>query len=284
MELSDLTVFQTVAREGGINAAATKLHRVPSNVTARIQKLEAELGKQLFLREKNRLRISPYGAQLLDYADQILALADRALLDLNQATPQGSLTIGSMESVAATCLANWLSQYHQAYPGVELSVKTQPTGDLMEQVMEGALDLAFVADPPKDSRLNQLDVIKETLVLVSDRRSPRIRHPNDLNGNVALLGFGARCAYRNRLQQWLQQSTRVLKVIEISSYPTLLSCAAAGMGVGLVTQSILDNYPSIDSLKAHKLPQKWSRSTTSLIWRCDNQAPSVQAFVELIKA
>ena len=61
MELSDLKVFQQVVLSGGITAAAQKLNRVPSNITARIQKLELQLNTQLFLREKNRLRISPAG-------------------------------------------------------------------------------------------------------------------------------------------------------------------------------------------------------------------------------
>ena len=40
MELSDLKVFIAVVENGGITSAATKLNRVPSNVTARIKKLE----------------------------------------------------------------------------------------------------------------------------------------------------------------------------------------------------------------------------------------------------
>jgi DNA-binding transcriptional LysR family regulator len=52
MELSDLEVFRTVVATGGISRAAEYLHRVPSNVTTRIQKLEHELKKQLFVREK----------------------------------------------------------------------------------------------------------------------------------------------------------------------------------------------------------------------------------------
>ena len=63
MELSDLRVFCTVVEQKGINKAAENLHRVPSNITARIQKLEAELNQTLFFRTKNRLKISPAGEQ-----------------------------------------------------------------------------------------------------------------------------------------------------------------------------------------------------------------------------
>lgn len=68
MELSDLTIFCTVVESGGISSAAQQLNRVPSNITSRVKKLEAELNKPLFIREKNRLRVSPAGEQLFDYA------------------------------------------------------------------------------------------------------------------------------------------------------------------------------------------------------------------------
>ena len=44
MELSDLHIFRTVVREGGIVRAAQRLHRVPSNITTRIKQLDASIG------------------------------------------------------------------------------------------------------------------------------------------------------------------------------------------------------------------------------------------------
>ena len=58
MELSDLQIFRTVVREGGIVRAAQRLHRVPSNITTRIKQLEASIGVQLFTRERHRLTLS----------------------------------------------------------------------------------------------------------------------------------------------------------------------------------------------------------------------------------
>ena len=63
MDFTARQVFKAVADEGGISAAARKLHRVQSNVTTRIQQLEASLGAQLFVRAKGRLHLSR-GSQL----------------------------------------------------------------------------------------------------------------------------------------------------------------------------------------------------------------------------
>ncbi|WP_241026592.1 LysR family transcriptional regulator [Burkholderia sp. Se-20378] len=53
MNLTDLRVFQAVALTGGITRAAALLHRVPSNITTRIQQLERDLDVSLFIREGN---------------------------------------------------------------------------------------------------------------------------------------------------------------------------------------------------------------------------------------
>ena len=103
MELADLQVFRTVVEEGGIAAAARKLHRVPSSVTTRVQQLEATLGVRLFVRERQRLHLSAAGERLLEYADRMLRLADEARSAV-AGLPGGVLRLGALESTTASRL------------------------------------------------------------------------------------------------------------------------------------------------------------------------------------
>ncbi len=73
MDLTQLEMFNAVASTGSITRAAQKVHRVPSNLTTRIHQLEADLGVELFIRENQRLRLSPAGHSFLRYSQQILA-------------------------------------------------------------------------------------------------------------------------------------------------------------------------------------------------------------------
>jgi len=282
MELSDLRVFIKVVEQGGITRAATELNRVPSNVTARIKKLEQELGKLLFIRENNRLRISPAGEQLIPYAKQLLALAQQTLDELIDDSPKGKLKIGSMEAVAATRLVEPLMCFHREYPVVELEIKTAPTGDLIKQVLAGELDMALVADPKKDSRLVIIPVFKETLVMISDLSHKPIKCPQDLKSDTTIMGFSSSCAYRTRLSDWVRQDRDLIKPVEINSYHTLLSCVAAGMGVGIVPLALLDDYPFANSIQVHALPSQWQQSITCFIWRKDSVKTSVEAFTECV--
>ena len=263
---------------GGITPAAQKLNRVPSNVTARIQKLEEELGVALFLREKNRLRISPSGEQLLPYAQQILALSQQAIHELQQTQPKGTLNIGAMEAVAATRLTYPMVHFHNQYPQVNLHVKTGPTGTLIEQVLSGELNIALVADPPKDSRLHIEAAFDEELVLVSNLNHKPIKRPKDIANHASLLGFNHKCAYRTRLTDWVKQDSLLANVMEISSYHALLSCVVAGMGVGIVPRALLEQYPYSNNIQVHELPKKWRQTRTAMIWRKDSITPNIKAF------
>src|SRR5207244_2015214 len=97
MDFAALQVFKAVVDEGGISPAARKLHRVQSNVSTRIQQLEASLGTRLFVREKRRLFLSPAGELFLGYVDQLLKISEQARSAVLGDKPRGVLRIGTLE-------------------------------------------------------------------------------------------------------------------------------------------------------------------------------------------
>ena len=102
MDLAALRIFKAVVEHGGINRAAAKLHRVPSNITTRVRGLEEQLGTKLFVRDGRRLVLSADGRLLLTYAEQLLRLALEAETALRNGKPRGTLRIGALESTSAT--------------------------------------------------------------------------------------------------------------------------------------------------------------------------------------
>ena len=127
MNFVALQVFKAVVAEGGISAAAKKLHRVQSNITTRIQQLEASLGVELFIREKRRLVLSSAGELFLGYADRMLQLSEQARDSMRGDTPRGVLRIGTLESTAASRLPPLLSRYHEKHPSVRVELTTGTT-------------------------------------------------------------------------------------------------------------------------------------------------------------
>jgi DNA-binding transcriptional LysR family regulator len=282
MDLAALRIFKAVVEQGGINRAAAKLHRVPSNVTTRVKQLEQRLGAKLFLRDGRRLALSPQGKLLLTYADQLLRLSAEAENALRNGKPSGTLRLGALESTAATRLPPVLSRYHEKYAEVQIELVTGTSGALVSRVRERDLEAAFVAEPFNADDLETQVAFVEELVLIAPRSVGRIRAPADIE-NRTIIGFATGCSYRRRLETWLQ-SAGVLadRVMEFQSYHAIVACVAAGSGVAIVPRSIIEITPGGREVATTPLPKVVARSRTQLIWRPERRSAALEAMQELL--
>ena len=284
MELSDLCIFQAVVRAGGVTRAANQLHRVQSNITTRVKQLEEKLGVALFMREGKRLKLTPAGMVLFDYADRLIALAQEAREALLDQTPRGLLRLGAMESTAAVRLPAPLSDYHQRYPDVTLELHSGNPRQLTARVLAGELEAALVTGPVPDGPLESLALYDEELVIVAAKHAPRFGSARDLT-NRTVLAFEPGCPHRKRLEDWFARGRQLPeRIVEMSSYHALLGCAAAGMGVALLPKSVLDAFPGRAALSVHPLRGPHGSARTLLIWRKGAQAPKIRALAEILLA
>lgn len=146
MDLTQLEMFNAVASTGSITRAAQRVHRVPSNLTTRIRQLEADLGVELFIRENQRLRLSPAGHSFLRYSQQILAPWTRREWWWRATNPVGCFH-----------LVRWRAPRRYGSPALWptlisatrkfTALSTGPSGTMIDGVLEGALSAAFVDGP-----------------------------------------------------------------------------------------------------------------------------------------
>jgi DNA-binding transcriptional LysR family regulator len=285
MDLSDLRIFRAVAQSGGITSAAKQLNRVQSNVTTRIQKLEERLGVRLFVREGKKLQLAPAGRILLDHAEQILALVERAHDAIHQKKPFGLLRLGTMESTAAARLPEPLSEYHRLYADVSIELRTGSPREQVAQVLSGELDAALVAEPVCDPRLEILPIYDEELVIVGSHRHQPIRSPHDVQPRSAL-AFHPGCPHRTRLEGWFaREGVFIERVVELTSYHAMLGCAVAGMGIALMPLSVLQTYSERSRLSVHPLTDPdFGRAKTLLAWRKDMPQSKVTCLADILLA
>jgi DNA-binding transcriptional LysR family regulator len=283
MDLSDLHIFKTVAEEGGIARAAHKLHRVPSNISTRVKQLEQSVGAQLFVREKQRLFLSPSGEHLLGYADKLLRLSAEALGAVSKAPPRGLLRLGALESTAASRLPKVLAAYHEAYPEVRIELITGTNDALTAAVLERRVEAAFVAEVPSTKDLAAQKLFRERLVVISSLDHVPIRRPQDVDGD-SVIAFPSGCAYRRVLQHWLgRERVSSVRVLELSSYHAIVACVASGTGVALMPESVLDTVQHA-AVARHPLPKVQAQRITPLIWRAADQSPALLALRKVATA
>ena len=267
IDLESLHIFRTVASEGGVNRAAEKLHRVPSNVTTRIRQLEDYLGVRLFRRDGRSLSLTAEGKTLLNYAVRLLRLADEAVDELRTGKAQGVFRLGSLESTAGSRLAPILSRYHAAHPGVVVELVTGTTGALLNRVRNFEIEAAFVSEPFTAPELEALPVFREELVLITPRDTGPIRSARDL-GRLTMIAFAHGCSYRKRLDDWLgSENVMSERVLEFGSYQGMIACVAAGTGFAVVPKSVLGALQAADKVRQHQLPERIAANCTHLVWR-----------------
>ncbi|ANY88784.1 MULTISPECIES: putrescine utilization regulator PtrR [Pseudomonas] len=281
MEFSQLRIFQAVAEEGSVTRAAERLHRVPSNLSTRLRQLEEQLGVELFVRERQRLQLSPAGKVLLDYANRLSTLRDEAIAAVQGGQPAGDFVLGTMYSTAATHLPPLLARYHQAYPAVNLQVQAAPSGELLEGLLAHRLDAALVDGPLSLAGLDGVPLCEEVLVLITRPEHPPVRSARDVAGR-AVFTFRQGCSYRMRLEAWYAHDhTPMGRVMEIESYQSMLACVIAGAGVALMAQSMLDTLPGRDQVQAHRLQAPFDHAVTWLMWRQGMLGANLQAWIDV---
>lgn len=281
MNFADLQIFKTVVEEGGIVKAAHKLHRVPSNITTRIKQLETAVGIPLFHRNRQRLHLSPSGELLLGYASRLIDLSEEARHVVAGTAPQGVLKLGALESTTASRLPAMLAEFHRQYPDVRLELTTGTNDALVNAVTERRLDAAFIAERPSSRTLAHLPVFRERLTVISSLDHAPIRNSRDTEGH-SLIAFPDGCAYRRALQRWLRRdSLTTSRVLELSSYHAIVACVAAGAGIALMPEAVLDTMPQAH-VRRNRIPRSQSDIVTPLIWRKGEISPPVLALRTLV--
>jgi DNA-binding transcriptional LysR family regulator len=281
MDLAALEIFRTVVEAGGITRAATRLHRVQSNVTTRIRQLEQSLGVELFLRDGKRMVLTPAGQTLFDYARRILQLSDEARHAVQPARPHGRLRVASMESTAASRLPTVLARYHQAWPDVELELVTLPTRQALDALRRFEVDCAFVAEPLGDAELVTRPAFTEELVIIASAQHAPIHSAADLERHT-LLAFEAGCNYRTRFEQWCSRDGHAVgRVIQLGSYHAIVACAAAGIGVAIMPRSVLTLYRDLPQISIHPLGDEGD-VTTVLAWHPAMGSAALAALADML--
>lgn len=270
MELSSLRIFKTVAEEGSVTQAAARLHRVQSNVSARLNQLEESLGVALFHRSGRRMLITAEGSRLLDYADRLLRLADEAQMSVRGGQePSGQLRIGSIETTAAARLPRVLGAFHRQYPQVDLVLDTGPTDYLLQAVANHKVDVALVSSPIDRPELEQVPVFVEELVLLTDALHGPVTGPADV-ARRTLLGFRSGCSYRRRLEWWFADAgVAHTRVAEFGTFEAIIGCVAAGMGVAMMPREVLRQRGLGRTVQCHTLPPEVANVETMVVWRRD---------------
>ena len=142
-DIDVLRSFVCGVESGSFAAAADKLARSTSAISAQMKKLEAQVGVPLLRKAGRGLELTQAGEQLHDYARRLLSLNDEAVFAVSEASLQGWVRFGLQEDLSGF-LPSVLGQFTRAHPQVRVDAQIARNAELLSRLESGALDMAVV--------------------------------------------------------------------------------------------------------------------------------------------
>jgi DNA-binding transcriptional LysR family regulator len=248
MEIRQLRAFIAIAELGTFTAGAHRVHVTQAAISMQIRQLENELGAKLFIRAPRRVMLTEAGEQLLQRARQILRDHDAAVDEIAElaGAERGRLRIGSASAMVTTdVLPKLLKELRQQHSGAEITVSSGTSEALVQQILAGELDLAFVSLPVEARGINTERLSQDQLVAVASPRhrlaKQRTISAYSLAGEKLILGERGGNT-RRLIDQFFAQAGVTLQVsMELSRQAAIRRMVEEDMGVGIVPlQTVTD--------------------------------------------
>lgn len=183
MDTDGLRLFVLAAEKLNISAAGRELGLAPAVASARLAKLENEVGADLLRRSTRKVALSLEGAEFLPFAREILQQTDAGLAALGNGKPTatGTLRFTAPSTFAQLHIAPMLPDFLAAHPDVTLDLRLS---DVQFDLIEGSFDLALRNSVLTDSNLKGRKLADDKRILCASpdylKRHGTPTHPDDL--------------------------------------------------------------------------------------------------------
>ena len=239
MDLGQVEAFVQVAQHRSFSKAADALFLTQPSVTARIQSLERDLGESMFERNGRGVRMTEMGAAFLPYARRALkALQEgRDALDGMRNLDIGTLKLGCALTVSTYVLPKVLKRYCSAYPGVEVSVHTGRSEQVLQMVLSDDVHCAL------ERTVHHADIVtvplyEDDLVLAA---APQHRFARERTATIEEVGreplilFDKGSSYSQLIQGVFRQHGIVPRTLmELDTIEATKKMVEEGLGIALL--------------------------------------------------
>jgi LysR family glycine cleavage system transcriptional activator len=238
--LSLLTAFEAAARTGSITAAARELDLTQSAVSRQIKALENQLGVELFLRERQTIRLTVAGDSYAREIREALRRISSASLNLRANPHGGTLNLAILPTFGARWLAPRLGQFLATNPGITINLVTRLSPfDFRLDSIDAAIHFGDAVWPGAELTLLMRE---ETIPACSPdfKQAHEIQAPSDLL-HVPLLHLTTR---PDAWERWFTETGVVFENLHgmlFDQFATASQAAIGGLGVALLPTFLIQD-------------------------------------------
>lgn len=244
------SIFYEVAKYNSISAAAKSMYLSQPAISKSIKNLENILNERLFYRTLNGIVLTEKGKSLYLYLEKsfsYLILAEKMISEEKNMT-KGKLTIGIRSHVASFYLMEKISDYHNKYPKIEISIISRPSQELMKLLNSNELDFVIDISSYKDNfddydvknlkKLNHCFVTKMDSTFLKDKKKYKLV---DLE-NIPLILPVEHSSHRKVLNQFaFDNGMKFKNVLSVETSELIYNFVMNGEGVGYIIEDMVKN-------------------------------------------
>ena len=173
MELRQLRYFVAIVDHGSFSRAAQVLHIAQPALTQQIRQLEEELAVQLLHRSAQGVLATDAGKTFYEHAQAILKQVGDARQAVTQAAdkPAGTVALGIPQSVSGALALPLLVAVRETYPEISLQLTEELSGNLVEQLRSGRINLAVLFDDGQLHAFSTDALVEEEMMFVTKNGS-----------------------------------------------------------------------------------------------------------------
>jgi DNA-binding transcriptional LysR family regulator len=292
VEIRQIRAFVAIAEAGTFTAGALRVHVTQAAISMQIRQLEQEIGAKVFVRAPRHVILTEAGEHLLRRARHILREHDAALDEVAElaGAERGRLRIGSASAMVLTDqLPAILKELRKQHPAADISVSSGTSEALVDQILAGELDIAFVSLPVDVRGIKTERLSDDQLVAIASPQHKLAKQKTisayTLAGEKLILGERGGNT-RRLIDQFFAQAGVTLRVaMELSRQQAIRRMVEEDMGVGIVPlQSVKEE------VEKGKLVRWWIEGA-QINWELGTaqltggyESPIMQTFIRLSRA
>jgi LysR family hydrogen peroxide-inducible transcriptional activator len=295
--LRQLSYLVTLSETLHFTEAARRSFVTQSTLSGGIMELERLLGGVLVERDRQNVRLTPLGEEVVRRARFLLADAqDLMRLSREMSEPfTGELHLGVIPTIAPFVLAPLLEGVQQQMPKLRLFLHEVQSGQAVERLENGTLDIVLLALPFNTHNLMVQELRDEPLCLVyheQDKVCARAQYMADLDLSRLLLLEEGHCLREHTLSACSISELKQENSLSASSLPTLIQMVQAQLGFTLlpaiaINAGILNSQPQLKVKSIDQAPQRTlallARKSTPLHAELDQLAQLLLPIINLDK-
>jgi DNA-binding transcriptional LysR family regulator len=287
-ELSQLRCFVAAAEELHFGRAAQRLNMTQSPLSRQIQLLERILDVQLLERTSRQVSLTPAGSVFLIEARRIVRLADSAALSARRVAKgdAGRVAIGFTAVSGYNIVPRIVAQARAVLPNIELELREMVSGDQVDALLTGLVDIGFVRPPVNRHEFDSVSVLHEPLFVALPPGDPRkamaALTPADFDGQPLVMYSRQGAAYFHALLEHLFNEAEAAPIFvqHVTQIHSMLGLVHAGVAAAIVPESATGLHMSDVHFRRLMTPQE-RPVELHMAWRRDNANPALPALRQL---